>query len=116
MPYRILMEFAIFLSPWVAYGLYRLAISDAEAEGRKAWPINALFGTGLVLATLLWAFFIFSEDRGRDICREPSSYDPVTQELIPGREYECERDVSTVGIPRTREPGSGGSEGVPETP
>lgn len=115
MPYRILMEIAIFLLPWAVFGLYRLAIRDAEAEGRKAWPINALFGTGLALATLLWIFFIFAEDRGRDICRQPSSFDPVTRELVEGREYECERDVSAVGAPRARDPG-GEPEGVPETP
>ena len=104
MPRIVLMELAIFLSPFVAYGLYRLALQDAEAEGRKSWPINALFGTGLALAAIAWLFLILREDRDRNICREAPRFDPVTRELIPGREYECDADVESIGQGRRDDP------------
>lgn len=104
MPYRILMELAIFLSPFAMFGLYRLAIRDAEVEGRKAWPINALFGIGFVLAVLLWLYFILREDRDRNMCSEAARFDSETRELIPGREYECDSDVETLGRRIVEEP------------
>ncbi|MEL7482055.1 MAG: hypothetical protein AAGJ29_10890 [Pseudomonadota bacterium] len=105
MPYRVLMELAIFLSPWAVFGIYRILVRDAEMEGRKAWPITALFGIGLVLAVGLWVYFIMREDRDRNMCREPSRFDPVTRELIEGREYPCDADIETIGEPRSRNPG-----------
>ncbi|MEO0883585.1 MAG: DUF6111 family protein [Pseudomonadota bacterium] len=97
MPRILLLEIAIFLSPFMAYGLYQLALRDAAAEGRKAWPITALFGIGLTLAAGTWLYLILREDRDRNICREAPSFDSETQELIPGREYECDADIETIG-------------------
>ncbi|MEO1475828.1 MAG: DUF6111 family protein [Pseudomonadota bacterium] len=97
MPRILLLELAIFLSPFAAYGLYHAALRDAAAEGRKAWPITALFATGLGLAVLAWLFLILREDRDRNICREAPSFDSETRELIPGREYECDADIESIG-------------------
>ncbi|MEM9667489.1 MAG: hypothetical protein AAF950_01075 [Pseudomonadota bacterium] len=97
MPRILAIELAIFLSPFAAYWLYQMALRDAAAEGRKAWPIRALFGTGLALAVLAWLFLILREDRDRNICREPSRFDSETQQLIPGREYECDADIESIG-------------------
>ncbi|MEL7127991.1 MAG: hypothetical protein AAGK23_00450 [Pseudomonadota bacterium] len=123
MPYRILLELLIFLSPFAVFGLYRMAITDAEAEGRKAWPINALFVIGFVLALALWIFFILREDRDRGVCQTQPGFDPVTRELIPVREFPCDANVEDIGIPRSEDPGarpepqsSGAGEDAPATP
>ncbi|MEM6412722.1 MAG: DUF6111 family protein [Pseudomonadota bacterium] len=103
MPRLLLLELAIFLSPFVAYGLYQMALRDAAAEGRKAWPITALFGAGLSLAVIAWLFLIFGEDRDRNVCRSPESFNVETQEIIPAREYPCDADIESIGQPRVLE-------------
>ena len=49
---RILFQLVLFTLPFILFGVYRLAIAEAEQEGRKPWPIRLLFGVGLALAGL----------------------------------------------------------------
>ena len=90
MPRLVLFELAMLVTPFALFGLYRLAVKDAQIEGRKAWPINLLFGAGVVLAVLAWLFLILREERQEDICTGPSSFDPVSGEVVPGEEYKCD--------------------------
>lgn len=99
MAYRILLEVLIFLLPFFAFGLYRLLITDAETEGRKTWPIRTLFAIGAVLAIGLWVFFILREDKVRDVCWTPPTYDAENKVLIPAKRVPCKQDVTRVGEP-----------------
>lgn len=96
---RILLELAIVMMPFAAYGLYRLAINDAEVEGRKAWPITLLFGIGIVLAALAWLFLLLREDRNPDLCDGRSRLDPVTGQITQDEDYECGLPLDQIGIP-----------------
>ena len=87
------------LTPFVLFGIYRLAVNDAEVEGRKAWPLTALFGAGIGLAVLAWAFLLLREDRDPDRCLGKSTLDPVTGEIIPGEGYECHLPLDQIGVP-----------------
>ncbi len=113
MAYRILLEVLIFLLPFFAFGLYRLLITDAETEGRKTWPIRTLFAIGAVLAIGLWVFLILREDKVRDVCLTPPTYDAVNRVLVPARRVPCEQDVTRVGEPARDRPGRSGPQ-VPE--
>ncbi len=115
---RILFELILFLLPFMLFGLYRLAVREAEHDGRKPWPIRLLFGIGLILAVGVWMIFILLDRGGREECYRAARMDNGT--LIPGETYACEKDLTTIGIPRTEDPGgvaSGvgfGSEPEPE--
>lgn len=80
------------------FGLYRAAITEAEVEGRKPWPIKWLFGAGLVLAVGSWLIFILLDRGGREECYRPATIDR------PAETYPCEKDFTTVQSPR--EPGN----------
>ncbi len=92
MAYRILLELALFLSPFATFGVYRMLVNEAEAEGRDVWPIRRLFLVGVVLAGGVWVYFILREDRQRGVCREPARFEDGV--LIPERLYPCEVDVA----------------------
>jgi len=51
---RILIELLVLLSPFAVYGLYRMALSEAAADGKKPWPVQRLFIIGFVLALTAW--------------------------------------------------------------
>lgn len=108
---RILFQLALFLLPFILFGLYRLAITEAEQEGRKPWPIRLLFGAGLALAVGSWLIFIVLDRGGREECYRPTQI--VDGVVIPGERYPCEKDLGAIGLPRTEDPG-GQAEGVGE--
>lgn len=99
MPRLVLFELAMLLTPFVLFGIYRLAVRDAEVEGRKAWPINLLFGAGVVLAILGWLFLLLREGDNREVCRGPESYDSATGKVVPGEEYDCNLGLRPRGEP-----------------
>lgn len=106
MPYRIAIQLVFFLLPFIAFGLYVLATTDAEREGRRKWPIQALFLTGLALTTAVWFFKIFTENNERNLCIEPPRSE--NGQIIPARTYPCERDAN-FGAPTTDAPGTAAS-------
>ena len=71
-------------------------------DGRRKWPIQALFLTGLALTTAVWFFKIFTENNERNLCIEPPRSE--NGKIIPARTYECERDAN-FGAPTTDNPG-----------
>ena len=83
------------------FGLYLLATSNAQQEGKRKWPINILFLCGIGLATVAWFVLILLEPKERDICHEPARLE--NGKLIPARDYPCEHDVRNVGIPLERD-------------
>ncbi|CAI8367809.1 MAG: hypothetical protein CME93_06355 [Hyphomonadaceae bacterium] len=109
MPLRLLFQLFFFLLPFIGYGLYRLAISNAAEEGRQAWPTKTLFGAGLILALISWFAFIVLDNVDRGYCYSKSQL--VDGELIAGQRYVCDSDLSRVGVPGTDDPG-GVAEGV----
>ena len=110
----VVIQLILFLLPFLAYAIYRLLLTDAEEDGRKTWPINALFGAGAVLAVTGWVAMALNSPSNPELCYEP----PRTENgvVIPARSYPCERDLSTVGIQAGSPPE--GAEGVsdPESP
>lgn len=106
MVYRLLMEVGIFLTPFILYGVYRLLVRDAQAEGRKTWPINTLFAIGAVLAIGLYIFLALREDKDRDLCYEPARFEDG--HLVPAQTVPCERarDLTRLGEPTSDSPGS----------
>lgn len=98
---RIVFELFIFSIPFLVFGLYLLATSNAEQEGKRKWPINILFLCGIGLATVAWFILILMEPKERDICHEPARME--NGKLIPARDYPCEHDVTNVGVPRERD-------------
>jgi hypothetical protein len=101
---RILFEIFLLIVPFIAFGIYRFAIRDAEIEGRKAWPIKALFGIGLVLAVGFWLFLILRADRTND-CNRPAYRDAETGKLIPAQSYDCNISFDDLGVPQSEDPG-----------
>ena len=108
---RILFQLVLFLLPFILFGVYRLAITEAEQEGRKPWPIRVLFGVGLALAVGSWIVFIILDRGGREECYRPTQM--VDGVLVPGERYACEKALTDIGIPKTEDPG-GQAEGVGE--
>jgi len=109
--FRILFELALLLSPFLIFGLYRMAISEAEAEGRKPWPVTMLFAVGFALAAFAWMVLIVLDKRNTQdgVCYGPSKV--VNGEVVRGDPYPCEKDVSRIGVPDSSDPG-GVAEGV----
>lgn len=101
---RILFEVFLLILPFIAFGAYRFAIRDAEIEGRKAWPIKALFVTGLVLAVGFWFFLILRADRTND-CNRPAYRDAETGKLVPAQSYDCDIAFDDLGVPKSEDPG-----------
>ena len=108
---RILLQLVLFLLPFILFGVYRLAIAEAEQEGRKPWPIRLLFGAGLVLAVGSWLILILLDRGGREECYRPAEI--VEGVVVPGETYPCEKDLGSIGLPRNDNPG-GQAEGVGE--
>ena len=106
---RVLLQLVLFIAPFILFGLYRLAIAEAESEGRKPWPIRVLFGIGLVHGVGSWLLFIFLDRGGQEECYRPARVENGT--VIPGEYYPCDRDLGSVGLPRSEDPG-GQAEGV----
>ncbi|MEM7766827.1 MAG: DUF6111 family protein [Pseudomonadota bacterium] len=106
MAYRLALQVAVFLLPFVMYAIYRLLVADAQADGRKVWPINSLFGAGAALTIGLWTYLTLRETKERDICHEPARVENGV--LVPGSQGPCaeSREIINVGAPSTDSPGS----------
>lgn len=110
---RILTQLVLFLLPFILFGLYRVAVTEAKMEGRKPWPIRALFAIGTVLAVGSWFIFILLDRGGREDCYRPSYRDAETGKFIPGETYACDKDYGAIGVPQSEDPG-GIADGVGE--
>lgn len=108
---RILFQLVLFMLPFILFGVYRLAITEAQQDGRKPWPIRLLFGVGLALAVGSWLIFIVLDRGGREECFKPAQI--VDGVVVPGERYACEKDLGSIGLPRNEDPG-GRAEGVGE--
>ena len=108
---RIFIQLVLFTLPFILFGVYRLAITEAEQEGRKPWPIRVLFGLGLVLAVGSWLILILLDRGGREECYRPAQI--IDGVVVKGESYPCEKDLGEIGLPRTEDPG-GQAEGVGE--
>lgn len=98
---RVLFQLLILLAPFAVYGIYRIALAEAAAEGKKPWPVQRLFIIGFVLTTLaLFASYFFDER----VCREESRL--VDGKIVQGKVVPCERDVTDIGIPGAEDPGA----------
>jgi len=104
--YRIIFQIVLFLLPFFAYGVWRLARQEAIEEGRKPWPITILFATGAGLAVLAWIVLIFVDRGGRDMCIQRSYTDPETGRIVAAQEVPCEKRRDELGLPASRDPGS----------
>ncbi|MEL7546768.1 MAG: hypothetical protein AAGJ84_08960 [Pseudomonadota bacterium] len=100
---RLFFQLFFFILPFLAFGVYRVAIAEAELDGRKPWPIRWLFGIGAGLAVASWLLFIFIDRGGEAYCYTPSRM--VDGEIIGGERYPCERDLTGIGSPANRDPG-----------
>lgn len=101
---RIFFEIAIFLFPFALFGVYLLVTADAERDGRRKWPINALFLSGVALALIGMMVLIFLERANPDSqCRTATKI--VDGQIVQGERYDCSGDFSELGSPRTGDPG-----------
>lgn len=98
---RLLIQLIILLAPFAIYGLYRIAIEEAAAEGKKPWPIFRLFVIGFALTAATWVLFKVFEVKE---CREPSQL--IDGKIVEGAVIPCERDMTNIGIPATEDPGA----------
>jgi hypothetical protein len=101
--YRIAFQLFVFSLPFIAFGLYLLASASAAQDGRRRWPIQALFAVGFALSAAVWIAMIVLEDRTENVCHTPPSMENGV--VIPGTSYECEQDVKNTGVPATNDPG-----------
>lgn len=101
---RLIIEVLIFLLPFAVFALYLAVTADAEREGRRKWPINALFLIGLALAAIGWfAFMFFDRPPTAHTCYTPSRI--VNGEVIEGEPYDCDIDRTKLGEPLSKDPG-----------
>ncbi len=103
MTYRLLFELVLFLSPFAAFGIYRLARQEAIEEGRKPWPITILFGAGAVLAVLAWVVLILLDRGSGETCIERARFE--NGRVIPAQEVPCPKDRSHLGEAASSDPG-----------
>lgn len=104
----LLLELFFFSLPFLAFGTYRVLVRDAETQGKKSWPISILFIIGLGFAAIFWVFIILQEDRSTNKCIEKARIENGV--LIPASTYECEKDIDTIGAPRSTDPGGSSDE------
>ena len=83
MTYRIIFQLVLFLLPFLAYGIWRLATQEAIEEGRKPWPITILFATGAALAVLAWVVLIFVDRGGKETCIQRAYFEDGRVVLRP---------------------------------
>jgi len=85
---RILLQMVLFALPFILFGIYRVAITEAEQEGRKPWPIRALFGAGLGLAVGGWLILIVLDRIGGEPCYQPAEM--IDGRIVPGEKIPCD--------------------------
>ena len=103
MTYRIIFQLVLFLLPFLAYGIWRLATQEAIEEGRNPWPITILFATGAALAVLAWVVLIFVDRGGKETCIQRAYFEDGR--VVPAREVPCEKRRDELGLPASRDPG-----------
>ncbi len=106
---QTIISILLFVLPFILYGIYRLLVSDAKHDGRKTWPINVLFGSGVALALLGYGVMLthaLTSERDRDVCYEAARFENGV--LIPAREVPCTKDLSNVGKPADEIPETAG--------
>ena len=110
---RILIEILILLSPFAIFGLYRMAVAEAAAEGKKPWPVQRLFLIGFVLALIAWFVLLFLDKRelADGVCYGESQV--IDGKIVPGPVIPCERNVRSIGIPASDDPGARSAEDDP---
>lgn len=91
---RILLQMVLFALPFILFGIYRIAITEAEQEGRKPWPIRALFGAGLGMAIGGWLVLIVLDRIGGERCYQPA--DMIDGRIVPGEKIPCDTVPVTV--------------------
>ena len=91
---RILLQMVLFFLPFIMFGIYRIALAEAEQEGRKPWPIRALFGSGLALAIGSWLVLIILDRVSGEPCYQPTQI--VDGEIIPAQKIPCAEAPVTV--------------------
>jgi len=100
---RVIFELILFLLPFILFGVYRIAVTEAEQDGRKPWPIRWLFGIGAALAVGVWIVMILMNRGGRDECYTATRM--VDGVMVEGEKYACDKDLSGIGTPKTDDPG-----------
>ena len=110
---NILIELVLFSLPFIVFGIYRLAVQDAETDGRKAWPIHILFGIGAVLAIGGILVFMALQDRERGWCYTEKQF--VDGKVVEPTRYRCDQEIENIGIPASEDPG-GKASGVGRKP
>lgn len=102
---RLLFQIILLLAPFALYAFYRFAIERAETEGRRPWPIRALFSAGVALSLAGYLYLVIRDaDREVEECFRPAQF--VDGVLVPGEKYPCEKDLSITGRPADTDPGS----------
>ena len=108
---RILIEILVLLSPFAIYGLYRMALSEAAADGKKPWPVQRLFIIGFVLAIVAWVALLAWDKTANSGEMCPGERTFVNGEIVQGPDVPCERNVQGIGVPATDNPGGADSTG-----
>jgi Family of unknown function (DUF6111) len=101
---RIVLEFCLFLTPFMVFGLWLFLNRSAASEGRRKWPINALFLSGLAFAVVGWLAMIVLDRPADNVCQGPSRV--VDGKIVPGEKVICAHDNATAGRPLSDDPGS----------
>jgi hypothetical protein len=100
MAQRILVELALFLTPFLIFFIYRAASKDLSI--REKWPMTTLLLTGgaLAVAALVISPLLAPSDGGK--CLQAQRY--VNGELIPARMVDCDEVIEVVAPPPTGDP------------
>lgn len=115
---RIALQVFLFVLPFILFGLYRLAVAEAQEEGRKPWPLHVLFGIGAAVSIGAWLVLIVMDSGKAEECYAKKQI--VDGKIVGGESYPCEKDLETAGIPLTEDPGGVAvgvvGEGTDDTP
>jgi len=83
----VFIQLLAFLLPFVIFGLWRFSTRNMR-DGKKAWPINMLFLSGISLGIAAWVALILNEPKSqREMCTAPAKI--VDGELVPAQDVPC---------------------------
>ncbi|MEO1027570.1 MAG: hypothetical protein AAFX02_00800 [Pseudomonadota bacterium] len=100
----ILIELLFFATPFIIFGIYRLLVRDAEAHGKKSWPISVLFITGFLFALVGWITIILTQDDRQEVCYDGARRF-VNGEFVEPKVVPCNRDLDSIGEALSTDPG-----------
>ncbi len=86
---RILLEIALFATPFAIFYLYRLAAQDMTTKER--WPLTILVAAGGVLAVGALVIMALSEPSDHGLCYQAPRYENGV--YIEGRKVPCDEVV-----------------------